>query len=229
MLFIDTASPAELDQLIPTNIFAGVTTNPTVLRRAGLTQRDVPAIYQHAQGLGVKIFFAQAVGGTFGQLRESAEEILELGLNVHLKLPATPLGLRVATELQGAGERILLTAVFDPTQGILAHELGLHWIAPYVGSMQDLGLNGVERTVQLHRILRTHESRTRVLAASLRRLDDLAALFAAGIPCATLAPALARHIVSNEHSVEMAQRFEVDAWAGTPDPDDPGVDGFATS
>lgn len=229
MLFIDTASPAELDRLIPTNFFAGVTTNPTVLRRAGLTQRDVPAIYQHAQGLGAKIFFAQAVGSTFGELRESAEAILELGLNMHLKLPATPVGLQVASELKNAGERILLTAVYDPTQGILAHELGLHWIAPYVGSMQDLGLNGVERTIQLHQILRRHDSRTTVLAASIRRIDDLAALFAAGVPSATLAPPLARYIVSNEHSVEMAQQFEIDAWAGTPDPDDPWMTGFSES
>ncbi|MDK7742630.1 transaldolase family protein [Helcobacillus massiliensis] len=213
MLFINSARPGDLDDLMQYGLFNGVTTNPQALRAAGLSQRDIPALYDHANRLGAQTFFAQAVGGTHGELRSSAEEILELGLNASVKIPATPDGLRVVNDLQGAGERILLTAVYHPAQGVLAHELGLGWIAPYVGKLNDLGVDGVAAAIELHRILTARESETKVLAASIRSLDQMSALFAAGIPAATLGPEFAHQLLANEHSIATSHQHLEDAWA----------------
>ncbi|MGI0520592.1 hypothetical protein ABY45_08490, partial [Microbacterium maritypicum] len=89
MLYIDSADRDLLAPLLATGLFAGVTTNPAILDRAGLTADDLPALATWLRDRGVTRFYAQATGTTIEELRDTARQIADLGGDVVIKLVAT--------------------------------------------------------------------------------------------------------------------------------------------
>lgn len=207
-LYIDSADIAAIEELWETGVFSGVTTNPTILRRSGLGQADLPVLYQRLSDLGVGTFYAQVLGTSTAQMLESARDLLEIGPLV-VKVPATPAGLAAARSLVDEGTPVLLTAVYHAAQGLLARELGVQGIAPYVGRMTDAGRSGVESVLQMQQAIGTEP--TRILAASLRSVDDIAALAAGGVPDFTIGVDVARAMVADDLSLAAVDAFEKDA------------------
>jgi transaldolase len=207
-IYIDSADRDLIGDLWATGMFAGVTTNPTILERSGLAQRDLPALYHWLTDLGVGRVYAQVLGRTAAELRRSAAELRALG-PVVVKVPATRVGLGVAAALVADGAEVLLTAVYHPVQALLARESGLQGIAPYVGRMTDAGRDGMQGVVRMQRIV--DGSATRVLAASLRSADDVAALAAEGVQDFTVGAAVAREMLDDPLTEAAAEAFEASA------------------
>lgn len=208
-LYIDSADRELLAELWPSGAFAGVTTNPTILARSGLGQADLPALYQWLTGeLGVARVYAQVLGTTTEEMLASAGQLAALGPLV-VKVPATAAGLAAAKRLVADGAEVLLTAVYHPVQALVARDLGIQGIAPYVGRMSDAGRRGVESVVAMQQAIGSQP--TRILAASLRSLDDVTTLAAAGVPDFTLGAAVARGVVRDELTEQAVEAFEADA------------------
>ncbi len=142
MLYIDSADRDQVERLLATGLFAGVTTNPTILRRAGLTVDDVPTVLRWARAAGAGTVFLQAVGPDETALKTHGRQLADLGPDVVVKLPATRDGLAVSRRLTREGVPVLATAVYHASQALVADAAGAGWIAPYVGRMSDLGLDG---------------------------------------------------------------------------------------
>jgi len=213
MLYIDSADRDQVERLLATGLFAGVTTNPTILRRAGLTVDDVPTVHAWARGAGAGTVFLQAVGADEAALEAHSRELVDLGPDVVVKLPATRDGLAISRRLTGEGVPVLVTAVYHASQALLADAAGAGWVAPYVGRMSDLGLDGVEQTADLHATLLASGQGCRVLAASLRDTTQVAALAARGVEDFTLSTALCAALLENPDTVAAAAQFETDARA----------------
>lgn len=205
-LFLDTAVRDEAAALLRTGAFAGVSTNPTLLRRANLARADVPDLLHHLVSAGAGLVFLQATGGDATALTRDGRDLAALGDRVVVKVPCTSAGLEAAAALRSDGVPVLLTAVYTAAQALLAHSVGATRIAPYVGRMTDAGRDGVAETLTMQRICAG--SGVTVLAASLRSLRDVAVLAAAGVPAFTLSPALARRLVDEELTVAAAEEFE---------------------
>jgi transaldolase len=204
-LYIDSADRALIAQLWSSRVFAGVTTNPTILDRAGLGQRDVPDLYAWLTDLGVGRVFVQVLGRTCDEMLRAAEEIRALG-PVTVKVPATAAGLSAAGALVEEGAQVLLTAVYHPVQALMARDSGIQGVAPYVGRMTDAGRNGVESVIAMQQAIGSEP--TRILAASLRSADDIARLAAAGVPDFTLGGALAQAVMDDELTCAAVEEFE---------------------
>lgn len=209
--YIDSADRSLIEELWPTTAFRGVTTNPTILRRSGLSQADLPALYRWLQGLGVERFYAQVVGTTTENMLTSARALLDLG-PLTVKVPASPAGFAAASTLVRDGTQVLLTAVYHPVQALVARDLGIQGIAPYVGRMTDAGRAGVEAVIRMQQAIGSEP--TRILAASLRSADDVAALAASGVPDFTVGEAVARAVVADELTMMAVAAFEADAAMG---------------
>src|SRR5690606_1849577 len=134
---------------------------------------DVPELYAWLTDRGVGAVYLQVLGTTTDEMLRSADELLALG-PVTVKVPATPAGLAAARRLADDGVPVLLTAVYHPLQAVLARDLGLAGVAPYVGRMTDAGRDGVAAVTAMQRAIGSEP--TRILAASLRSLDDVVAL-----------------------------------------------------
>ncbi|WP_337001279.1 MULTISPECIES: transaldolase family protein [unclassified Microbacterium] len=204
MLYIDSADRDQLEPLLSTGLFAGVTTNPAILGRAGLTAADLPDLAAWLRARGVTRFYAQATGTTVDELRVTAQRIADLGDDVVIKLVATASALTVARELTDAGREVLVTAVYHPAQALLAAAAGAQEIAPYVGRASENGRDGIALVGEIVRSVPS----VRVLAASLRSPDQVAAVAAAGAHDLTLAPAVAQALFEDALTLAASAEFE---------------------
>lgn len=216
ILYIDSAVASESARLLQTGVFDGITTNPTILRRAGLTAADIPAVHEHAISHGARTTFFQAIGVGADALEAHGRALRCLGDDVVVKVPATVPGCTAAARLRADDVPVLLTAVYSSSQGLLADALGCGWIAPYVGRITDLGLDGVAEASTLRQLLHAKNSNCRVLAASIRGLSQIIELSAAGIEDITISTTMCDEILENHQSMAAADVFERDAdWRGS--------------
>ncbi len=204
MIYLDSADREQLAPLLATGLFSGVTTNPTILHRAGLGFADLPELLTWAREHGVTRFYAQATGVSTDELRASAETVARLGDDVVIKLVATSEALTVARELTDRGREVLVTAVYHPSQALLAAAAGAQEIAPYVGRASEQGRDGVE----LVRTIAQIAPHTRILAASLRSVDQVAEVVAAGAHDVTLSTPIASALLRDELTAAASEEFE---------------------
>jgi len=204
MFYLDSADRTQLAPLLATGLFAGVTTNPTILHRAGLSSADLPDLLAWVREHGVNRFYAQATGRTVDELRAAAASIAKLGDDVVTKFVATQAALTVAKEQVDAGRQVLITAVYHPSQALLAAAAGAHEIAPYVGRATEQGRDGIALVSAVARIAPD----VRVLAASLRSPDQVAAVAAAGAHDVTVSTAVASAVLEDSLTLTAADEFE---------------------
>jgi transaldolase len=210
-LFLDSADPAAWRAWLPLGLFHGITTNPTLLKRAGrpCDLASLRQLSQEALALGVRELHLQAWGGdllTCGRaLADLAPE------RIWIKLPITRAGLEAARDLQADGLRVTFTACYEPAQVLAAIAIGADYIAPYLGRISDLGRDGHAELARMQRAVDGLGAPLRLLVASLRSPDDLARLAAAGLNTFTISPAIAEALFSVEATEAAALQFELDA------------------
>jgi transaldolase len=127
---------------------------------------------------------------------------------VVVKLPATREGLEAAARLSGEGVRTCVTAVYSPYQALLAAAAGAAFVAPYLGRMNDAGLDGHAMIAQMAEALRHTESATEILAASVRSPEDIPRLARHGVCHITLSPSVADMLFQEPLTLEATKAFE---------------------
>ena len=217
-LLLDSADPADWAAWWPTGLFHGITTNPTLLRRAGRPchLEELGRLTAEALALGVSELHLQAWGADAEALAACGTALAALAPGtVLVKLPITRIGLEAGRRLIHQGVPITFTACYEGHQVLLAAALGARYIAPYLGRIHDQGRDGVAELVAMQRALEGVGSATRLLVASLRQPAELVPLAAAGLACFTLSPAVATALFAVEATAAAAEQFERDA-AGSP-------------
>jgi TalC/MipB family fructose-6-phosphate aldolase len=208
-LYIDSAERSVVEPLLSTGLFRGIATNPTLLSRAGLRQDDLPEFHRWAVDRGAETVFMQTLGTTPETIVRSGRALRDLGEGIVVKVPATRAGLTAARTLADDQVPVLLTAVYHPAQALVAIAVGAAFIAPYVGRMDDHGRDGVRSALTIQQVV--GGTGTRVLVASLRNLDDVAALAAGGVSDFALNPDLAAALLADEFTDAAAAEFEAAA------------------
>lgn len=215
-LFIDSAAPADWRAWLPGGLLHGITTNPTLLQRAGhaCDLRQLQALTETALGLGAPELHLQAWGHDAAALHDCGSALAALAPSqVVVKLPITREGTSAAARLIAGGHRVTFTACYDASQMLVASALGADYAAPYLGRIGDGGRDGHAEVIQMQRTLDGIASRTRLLAASLRQVGDLSRLAAAGVRSFTLSPTLLAALFEQPETLAAAAQFEADAAA----------------
>jgi len=177
-IFLDTASIEEIREAASWGVLDGVTTNPTLMMRAGTADLKVNTleIVEIVQGpVSAEVLSTDSAG----MVRE-AREILEWSEHVFVKIPTTVEGLKAMQEISSWPDgRINATLIFSPTQAYLAARAGASFASIFVGRMDDAGLDGMEVVRQTREIFDNYGFDCQVLAASIRHnghvLDSLLA------------------------------------------------------
>jgi transaldolase len=212
-LLIDSADPNEWLELWPLGLFQGITTNPTLLKRAGVpcTLDAITELVSRSEALGCQELQVQAWGATAEALLDCSRSLVALAPErIVVKLPLTQEGLRAAQPLVADGKRVTLTACYAAAQVLAAAALGCAYVAPYLGRISDGGRDGCAEVLAMQRCLQGVQSSTRLLVASLRSAEQLLQLTPAGIETFTLAPALARQLWQDPATAEAVAGFERD-------------------
>ena len=211
-LYLDSLNLSVWNDLIPTNLFYGITTNPLLAQQAGLHYPEIEwqSTIGRAADLGVKELHIQVPDTSqkaISFITRRQTEAESLGVKVVIKIPMTEEGIRLVTKIKPLGQSILMTACYNAKQYIIAEALGADYIAPYFGRMHDAGIDAPLHLSQMKEMANRDGSRCKVLVASLRTINQLTDLATTGHECFTLSPDLVRKLISNEFTEKAACEF----------------------
>ena len=165
-IFIDSADVNEIKEAAALGLADGVTTNPTLIAKSGVSlEKTIRAIASFVEGP----VNAEVTSTKAPDIIAEGRRIAQWGKNVHVKIPIDHEGLVACRTLAREGIPSTLTLVFSPGQAILAARAGAAWICPFVGRLDDISHDGIEliRTIAAIYDADT-DSNTRILAASVR-------------------------------------------------------------
>lgn len=214
-LYIDTPDTAIWQHYLPSGIFFGVTTNPKLLYQAGIpnTVENLAGLAHTAFDLGAQEIHLQVWGGNMEAMLAIGRQLADIDSRVSVKVPITEAGLRCAQQLIAAEAQVTLTAVHAAVQMLPVIALGATYTAPYLGRMNDAGLDGLDEIVAMQQMIDRLGSPTRVLVASIRQLSDLTALARQGLDTFTLLPHLVAELLANPQTLAATSDFEEKATA----------------
>lgn len=212
-LYVDSAVRHDVEPLLQTGLFHGVTTNPTLLRNAGLSMAELPDVYAWATGSGAREVFFQAWGDRAARIVDRGRELRDLGPRAVVKVPAHREGVVAAAQLAAEGCPVLLTAVYNASQSLLAAAAGATYVAPYLGRMDDAGRAGHDEVRAMQAALAAVGSSTEILVASVRTPGEVVQLARHGISAYALSPAVIAQLFEEELTTAAVRVFEDAAQA----------------
>ncbi|WP_375444618.1 fructose-6-phosphate aldolase [uncultured Fibrella sp.] len=167
--FIDTANLADIREAQDMGILDGVTTNPSLMAKEGITGKDnVMRHYKQICEIVEGDVSAEVIGTTFDEMVREGEELAELDDNIVVKIPMTRDGVKALKYFSEKGVRTNCTLIFSAGQALLAAKAGASYVSPFVGRLDDISTDGVELIEQIVTIYRNYGYTTEVLAASIR-------------------------------------------------------------
>jgi transaldolase len=215
-LYLDSADLTELKACLPHPVVHGVTTNPTLLQRAGIGRAEVPGLLKRCIELGARQVQAQVYSGEVDAMLEDAQALLpqfDSGQLV-IKIPATRQGLDAGARLIAQGVSVTFTAVYAPEQAHFAAQLGAAYAAPYLGRLDDSGINGLALIGQMQSLVaRRTSSGTRLLVASIRSREAYLSLLGLGVGAITIPPRLFAELLDHPATLAAERGFLADARA----------------
>jgi transaldolase len=186
-LFLDTANLDEIRRAAELGLIDGVTTNPSHIAREGRGFREqVERICALVPG----DVSAETVSVLWDGIVREGREIAGWAPNVVVKVPCTADGLRATRALAEEGVPVNVTLVFSAVQGLLACKNGARYVSPFVGRLDDTGVDGMAVVRALVAIVRQHGFATEVLASSMRTPNHVAEAALAGAGASTMPPAV---------------------------------------
>jgi transaldolase len=213
-ILIDSAAIDEVRAALGSGFVAGVTTNPTLLRRAGVRAAELPDLAGQAIAAGAGELHLQVYADDAGGMLAEAHALIALDpARVVVKIPATPAGYRAAARLAAEGARVTLTAVYTLRQALLAQSVGARYVAIYLGRMRDAGVDALGLAREMQALLRAQSAGVDILAASIRDPEEIVALGHAGVGAATLPAPILQRLLDSDATAQAAATFGADARA----------------
>jgi fructose-6-phosphate aldolase 1 len=208
-IYLDTADINEVTQLIDYLPIAGVTTNPTIAAKSGKPLSLL--LPQLRQTLGHNgLLFAQVLADRAEDMVEEAKRLNAYVDNLVVKIPVNKEGLRAMKMLQSSPIRVLGTAVYNATQGLLAALAGAEFVAPYINRIDMLSGNGIETVQTLTKLLNLHAPHCQVLGASFKNSQQVIECFLANCGGVTIPSDLAKKLVANPAVDAATEQFKAD-------------------
>lgn len=164
--FVDTGDIAEIRDLASTGLLDGVTTNPSLIAKAG--KPFIPLIEEICSVVSGPVS-AEVAATDYETMRLEGLKLSKVAPNVAVKVPLTPAGLKVCKELSDNGTMVNVTLCFTAMQALLAAKAGATFISPFVGRLDDISFDGMQLIADIMTIYENYPNfQTEVLVASVR-------------------------------------------------------------
>lgn len=193
--FADTADTAEILNLANAGLLDGVTTNPSLIRKAG---RDFLEVVKEICGIvpGMPVS-AEVVALDYAEMMREAEAVRKVADNVAVKVPLTIDGLKACRALAGDGTMVNVTLCFSANQALVAAKAGATFISPFVGRHDDVGHSGMELIADIRLIYDNYDLDTEILVASVRHPIHIHEAARIGADIVTAPPSIIRRLVEH--------------------------------
>lgn len=167
--FIDTASLAQIKEAQDLGILDGVTTNPSLMAKEGITGTDrVMKHYVDICNIVSGDVSAEVIATDFDGMVREGDNLAALHPNITVKLPMTREGVKAIKHFSGKGIKTNCTLVFSAGQALLAAKAGATYVSPFVGRLDDISTDGMQLIEQIRNIYDNYGFSTQILAASIR-------------------------------------------------------------
>ena len=184
-LFLDTADVDMVKKLAATGLVDGITTNPTLIMKAG---RDHKTVIVEICKLVKGPVSVEGIGETAEQLVKDAREFAKWAPNVVAKVPMTAEGLKAVRVLEKEGIHCNVTLIFSPSQALLAAKAGASYVSPFVGRLDDISERGMGLVEDILDIYENYGFKTEVIVASVRTPMHVVQSAKMGAHIATIPP-----------------------------------------
>ncbi len=210
--FVDTADVAEIQALSRLGLLDGVTTNPSLIAKSGRDFKEV--IAEICKIVPGPVSAEVAATDTEGMLREG-RILREIAANVTIKVPLTWDGLIACRTLVGEGTMVNVTLCFSANQALLAAKAGATFVSPFIGRLDDMGLDGMQLIREIRAIYDNYSDlSTQILAASIRTGNHVKEAALAGADVATVPAAILQALVKHPLTDKGLEQFVAD-WTKT--------------
>jgi len=208
-IFLDSVDLHEIEKFYRWGVIDGVTTNPSLMAKAGKDLKNILRdICQIVDG-DVSI---EAVANDYDGMLEQGEKIFEIAKNVVLKLPITEAGIKACKHFSKQGQKVNMTLCFSLNQAILAAKAGAKYVSPFIGRLDDIGKDGLQLIEEIRAAFDNYADNwdTKILAASIRNEYHVKMCALIGADVVTIAPKLMAELIKDPLTDAGLEKFNTD-------------------
>jgi len=210
--FVDTADVKEIKELADAGLLDGVTTNPSLIAKAG---RDFMTIVREICAIVPGPVSAEVAATDCEGMLAEGRVLAKLAPNVAVKVPLTMDGLKACRALTREGTMVNVTLCFSANQALLAAKAGATFVSPFIGRLDDLGEDGMALIQEIRTIYDNYAGlTTEILAASIRTVGHVKQAAMIGADVATVPPAILKALVAHPLTDKGLAQFVAD-WKKT--------------
>lgn len=206
-IFIDTANIEKIKEINDWGILDGVTTNPSLIAKEGKDLRTiVTEISKIVDGpISAEVMATDAEG-----MVKEGLELSKIHPNINIKLPMCIESLKATKILSSKGIKVNMTLIFSSQQALLAAKAGAAFVSPFVGRLDDIGVDGTQLLAEIATIFSNYGYQTQIIAASIRGPMHVSMAAMAGCDIATIPYDVLKKMINHPKTTEGIQKFVAD-------------------
>ncbi|MBN1297119.1 fructose-6-phosphate aldolase [bacterium] len=185
--FLDTANVEEIRKALRTGLVDGITTNPSLVAKAGRSYRDV---LNEICDLVNGPISAEVLSVDAADMVVEAENLAGIHPNIVIKIPMTQDGLIAANALVRQNIPVNMTLIFSPLQALICGKIGVDYVSPFIGRLDDIAHTGMDLVADILTIYENYGFDTEVIVASVRHPVHVVEAARLGAHIATLPAAV---------------------------------------
>jgi transaldolase len=167
--FIDTASLSEIKEAQDLGVLDGVTTNPSLMAKEGITgAENIKNHYVEICKIVTGDVSAEVIATDFDGMIKEGQELVKLHDQIVVKIPMTKDGIKAIKYFSERGIRTNCTLIFSAGQALLAAKAGATYVSPFIGRLDDISTDGLTLIEDIRLIFDNYGFNTQILAASVR-------------------------------------------------------------
>jgi transaldolase len=167
--FIDTANLDQIREAQELGVLDGVTTNPSLMAKEGITGRNnILKHYVDICNIVDGDVSAEVIATDLKGMIKEGEELADLHEQIVVKIPMIRDGVKALKYFSDKGIRTNCTLVFSPGQALLAAKAGANFVSPFLGRLDDISTDGLNLIAEIRLIYDNYQFETQILAASIR-------------------------------------------------------------
>ena len=207
-IFLDSVDLAEINKFADYGIIDGVTTNPTLMSSVSMSFTEIITKLSLALKGDISI---EVASNDFDGMIIEGNRILEIDASLVIKLPLTWDGIKACSYFSKKNIKVNMTLCFSLNQALLAAKAGAAYVSPFVGRLDDIGVDGIGLIADIRSAYDNYGLRTEILAASIRTLEHVEQVALYGADAVTMPTKVLSEMI-NHHLTEAGLKKFNDDW-----------------
>lgn len=213
--FIDTANIDEIRAANELGIVAGVTTNPSLVAKEGVSFHD--RLKEITSIITDRSVSAEVISEDAEGMIQEGKELASIAPNITIKIPMTLEGLKAVKALSDLQISTNVTLIFNANQALLAARAGATYVSPFIGRLDDIGHDGMNLIASIAEIFEIHDIKTEIIAASIRHPLHVTEAALSGAHIATIPYKVLQQLVHHPLTDKGLEQFLADWKKANPD------------